>query len=114
MKPQWLERLNRDDIVVIDGGTGSELQRRGIAMSPVAWSGLASKQANVALRGVHADFIEAGADIVTTNTFATTRFVLDAAGHGAAFESINRCAIEAALEARDLAANREVAVAGSL
>ena len=110
----WLERLNRDDIVLIDGGTGSELQRRGVDMSPAAWSALASREHRAALRGIHADFIAAGADIVTTNTFATSRFVLDAAGCGAAFEDLNRSAVEAALEARELAADRPVAIAGSI
>lgn len=114
MERSWLERLRRDDIVLIDGGTGSELQRRGIAMSPAAWSALASRESRTTLRDIHADFIRAGADVITTNTFATTRFVLDAAGCGAAFEEINRSAVEAAVEARELAANRPVAIAGSI
>ena len=83
-------------------------------MSPAAWSGLASRQNYDTLRSIHADFIRAGADVITTNTFGTTRFVLNAADFGAAFEDINRSAVEAALEARDLAADRPVAIAGSI
>ena len=114
MERDWLERLRCDDIVLLDGGTGSELQRRGVAMSPVAWSGLASRQHRTALRDVHADFIRAGADIITTNTFGTTRFVLEVAGCGEEFEIINNAAVEAALEARQIAADRPVAIAGSI
>ena len=114
MTRDWLERLHRNDIVLIDGGTGSELQRRGVAMNPQAWSGLASRESQATLRAIHADFIRAGADIITTNTFGTTRFVLDAAGFGAAFDDINRSAVEAALEARECAADHPVAIAGSL
>ncbi|NNC65747.1 MAG: homocysteine S-methyltransferase family protein [Gammaproteobacteria bacterium] len=114
MGRNWLERLSRDDIVLMDGGTGSELQRRGVPMSPAAWTGLASQENHDTLRAIHADFICAGADIITTNTFGTTRFVLDAAGCGAAFEDLNRSAVEAALEARERAADRPVAIAGSI
>ncbi len=110
----WLERLHRNDIVLIDGGTGSELRRRGIALSATAWSGLASREHRTTLREIHADYIRAGADIVTTNTFATTRFVLDAAGCAASFETLNRSAVEAAVEARDEVADRPVAIAGSI
>ncbi len=114
MEQDWLERLHRNDIVLIDGGTGSELQRRGVAMSAAAWSGLASGENHTTLRDIHADFIRAGADIVTTNTFGTIRFVLEAAGYGAAFEDLNRSAVKAALQARELAADRPVAIAGSI
>ena len=114
MERDWLERLNRDDIVLIDGGTGSELHRRGVAMSPTAWSGLAPLEHSGTLRAIHADYVRAGADIITTSTFGTTRFVLDAAGHGSAFEDLNRSAVEAALEARELAAENPVAIAGSI
>ena len=114
MEATWLERLRSDDIILMDGGTGSELQRRGIAMSPIAWSGVASADSCTTLRDIHADYIRAGADIVTTNTFATTRFVLEAAGFGEEFEAINRRAIGAAVEARDTVAGRPVAIAGSI
>jgi len=110
----WLDRLQRDDIVFLDGGTGSELKRRGVEMSPAAWSGLASRNGRTALREIHADYVRAGADIITTNTFATTRFVLDAAGYGNEFDTINQAAVEAALQARKLAADRPVAIAGSM
>jgi S-methylmethionine-dependent homocysteine/selenocysteine methylase len=32
-------RLLSGGIVILDGGTGTELQRRGIAMDPRAWCG---------------------------------------------------------------------------
>ncbi|NIW23676.1 MAG: hypothetical protein GWN29_03475, partial [Gammaproteobacteria bacterium] len=104
----------RNDVVLMDGGTGSELQLRGVSMSPTAWSGLAARENYATLRSIHADYIRAGADIITTNTFATTRFVLEAAGCGAAFDALNRSAVEAALESRELMADRSVAIAGSM
>jgi homocysteine S-methyltransferase len=110
----WLEKLRRDEIVLIDGGTGSELKRRGVAMHAAAWSAPAALMHPEILRELHADYIRAGADIITTNTFGTSRFVLEAAGLGRDFTAINRHAVAAALEAREIAADRSVAIAGSM
>src|SRR5690606_16838498 len=62
---------------------------------------------------IHADYVEAGADVVTANTFATSRFVLEAAGLGEAFVAINRASVAAAKQARERV-GRAVAVAGSI
>lgn len=107
------DTLRAGRTLVLDGGTGTELRRRGVPLDAAAWSGLASLTHYGLLRQIHADYIEAGADVVTTNTFGTARFVLEAAGHGADFAAINRRAVTAAREARD-AAGREVIIAGSL
>ncbi|HEY5623722.1 MAG TPA: homocysteine S-methyltransferase family protein [Gammaproteobacteria bacterium] len=114
MESFWRDRLDADDIVLIDGGTGSELQRRGVAMTGAAWSGGAAYSHPDVLREIHADYIRAGAEVVTTNTFGTARFVLEAAGLGDDFATVNRRAVDAALAARDDAAVGPVAVAGSI
>jgi S-methylmethionine-dependent homocysteine/selenocysteine methylase len=107
------EILARGGTLVLDGGTGSELRRRGMALDAVAWSALAPLTQYGLLRAIHADYIAAGADVITTSTFAATRFVLDAAGRAADFESINERAVAAAHEAR-AASGRDVAIAGSI
>jgi homocysteine S-methyltransferase len=109
----WQRRLAEGGTLVLDGGTGTELRRRGIVLDGATWSALAAVTHYDLLRAVHADYIEAGADIITTNTFATTRFVLEAAGHGAQFAAINARAVAAAREAHD-ASGRDVAIAGSI
>ena len=114
MVNDWLDRLRADEIVLLDGGTGSELQRRGVAMSPAAWSGVAAYTHKELLRDVHADYIRAGAEIITTNTFGTSRFVLESAGLGDEFSRVNAMAVEAAIEGRDMAATTSVAIAGSI
>jgi homocysteine S-methyltransferase len=113
MTRRWREVLASGGTLLLDGGTGSELRRRGLALDPAAWSGLAPLTHFELLRSIHRDYIAAGADVVTTSTFATTRFVLEAAGHGADFAAINARAAAAALEARD-ESGRDVAVAGSI
>ena len=114
METSWQNRLRADDIVLLDGGTGSELQRRGVAMNSAAWSGAAAFTHNDLLRDIHADYIRAGAEVITTNTFGTTRFVLEAAGLGDEFYKVNKLAVDAAMQARDMAAQNPVAIAGSI
>jgi len=105
--------LDRGGTVLIDGGTGTELRRRGMALDAATWSALAPLTHYELLRQIHSDYIAAGADVVTANTFATNRFVLEAAGHGADFAAINARAVAAAREARE-AGGRDVAIAGSI
>ncbi len=109
----WQERIERDEIVLIDGGTGSELQRRGVPMSEANWSGLAVKTHPDILREVHQAYIAAGAEVIITNTFGTARFQLAAAGIGDEFEAVNRQAVSLAMEAREASGVR-VEIAGSM
>jgi homocysteine S-methyltransferase len=113
MTDTWRERLEAGHALVLDGGTGSELRRRGYALHPHAWSAPASLSHFEVLRQIHADYIDAGADVITTNTFAATRFVLDAAALGNRSAEIARRAVAAAREARD-ASGRDIAIAGSI
>ena len=114
MESFWIDKLIADEILIIDGGTGSELQRRGVAMDANAWSGAAALEHEALLREIHRDYIHAGAEVITANTFGTTRFVLASAGLDEEFERINRRAMRAARQARDGAAAGPVAIAGSL
>lgn len=107
------EKLASGAAIVIDGATGSELQARGAPISAIAWTASASLSHYETLVDVHADYIRAGADVITANTFATNRFVLEAAGLGAQYERINEAAMAAAVAARD-AAGKPIAVAGSI
>ncbi len=104
-------------VIVIDGATGTELERRGAPMHEGgAWCALAIESHPDILRQIHADYIRAGARVVTANTFATTREVLDPLGFGDRFEPLNRLAVELAVEARDATphADGPVLVAGSI
>lgn len=104
------DRLSSGKVVLLDGAVGTELQRRGVAMEPTAWCGSAGPESAAILTGIHRDYITAGADVITANTFATSRMVLRAAGLDDRFAEINRIAIDAALGAAD----GKVAVAGSI
>lgn len=107
-------RLRRGGLVMLDGGTGTELQRRGAAMDPEAWCGPATLDNVALLEAIHRDYIAAGADVVTANTFASSRLMLRPAGFADRFEEINRTAVAAALRARAASGRADVLVAGSL
>jgi homocysteine S-methyltransferase len=98
---------------ILDGGTGSELRRRGIDLSPACWTAAANLEHTDVLRQIHEDYIRAGAEVITANTFATSRFVLAGAGLEAEFDSINRNAIASAREAAR-SAGTVVTVAASM
>ena len=105
------KKLNQNELVILDGGVGTELQKRGIEMDE-SWCGTASRNTEI-LKQVHLDYIKAGAQVITTNTYASSRLLLDAAGVGKDFEEINLKAISAAKAARDEVSN-DILIAGSL
>lgn len=107
-------RLDARGIIILDGGTGTELERRGVAMDPEAWCGPATLEQVAVLEAVHRDYIAAGADIITANTYASSRLMLGPAGYADRFAEINRAAVQAARRARESSAPAEIAVAGSL
>ena len=107
-------RLQNGGIVILDGGTGTELERRGVPMDPGAWCGPATLKHIDVLESIHRDYIAAGADIITANTFASSRLMLSQAGLADRFEDINRAAVGAAHRARLASGHGGVAVAGSL
>ena len=108
-----LQRLLEGDVVILDGPTGTELERRGAPMDPAAWCGPATLSNDRLLVDIHRDYIEAGAEVITANTFASSRLMLGAAGMADKSEEIVSRAVAAARDARD-AGRRDVVVAGSL
>lgn len=61
-------------IRILDGGMSRELQRLGAELKQPEWSALALINAPDIVRKVHAEFIDAGADVVTTNSYALVPF----------------------------------------
>jgi len=108
-------RLAAGEVLLLDGGTGTELEKRGAAMVDGAWCAMATRTNPEILLGVHEDYIRAGADVIITNTYANARHMLEAAGHADKTEALTREAAEIAHRARDRAAGaRDVAIGGSL
>jgi S-methylmethionine-dependent homocysteine/selenocysteine methylase len=108
-------RLADGEVVIIDGGTGTQLQAVGVPMDDDTWSGRANLEQREVVQRVHEAYIRAGAEVIITNTFAASRAALEPAGLGGRVADANRNAVVAALRAREAAADgRAVAVAGSM
>jgi hypothetical protein len=107
-------RLADGEVVVLDGGMGTELQARGVPMDDEAWSGVANLTHDHIVQEIHEDYIRAGADVIIANTYAAARLPLERAGYGDRVVEANRRAVRAAREARDRVADRPVAIAGSM
>jgi S-methylmethionine-dependent homocysteine/selenocysteine methylase len=107
-------RLAQREVIIVDGGMGSEMQARGFTHDDQAWTGVLALSDFDSLREVHEDFIRAGAEVVITDTFFSTRTMLDRVGLGDRVRDVNRRAVEAAIEARDRVADHPVVVAGSI
>lgn len=101
-----------NDVVILDGGTGTELEARGGVMHDDAWSAIVTLKNPGLVREVHTDYIRAGAQIVGANTFMAGEAALQRAGLGDEFGRVNEAAVRLAQEARDAAAEQPVAIAG--
>ena len=108
-------RLDRGDVVILDGAIGTELQAMGVPMDPASWCGPGNYTHPATVRQMHERYIRAGADVITTNTFNTLRPALEASGYGDLVREVNVRAVDAAREARDRAAGEKaVYIAGSI
>ena len=113
--PAMQERLDANEVLILDGATGTELQRRGVPMHDEAWSAAAIFTHPNVVRAVHEDYILVGADIITTNTFSTGRMLLERAGLEDRTRELNLKAVQLARQARDNAAGgKPIYIAGSM
>ena len=108
------KRLEGGEVVLLDGGTGTELEKRGVPMDDAAWCATALATHPDVVRSVHEDYIRAGAEVIITNTYPAAKHVLKEAGVGDRFRELNARAAELAKEARENAAEGAVYIAGSI
>ncbi|MEE2702488.1 MAG: homocysteine S-methyltransferase family protein [Myxococcota bacterium] len=108
--------MSRAVTTLLDGGTGTELRMRGIEVPShitSIWSARALFADPDAVVRVHADYIAAGADVITANNYAVTPPLLAREGIEDRLEELTLQAVELACRARD-ASGRPVRIAGSL
>lgn len=92
----FLKRLSDARPILLDGATGTELNRRAVDTSLPLWSAQALIGAPHVLRQIHADYLRAGAEILTANTFRTHRRSLEKGGLGQRAAELTRQAVETA------------------
>ncbi len=87
----------KNDVLILDGGMGTLLQVKGLPPShpPV----LCSVEHPDQVQRLHEAYIEAGADIIFTNTFGASRLRLEPHGWGDRVAELNRAAVRLAREA---------------
>ena len=61
-------------MIILDGGLGHQLRAVGAPFRQPEWSALALMEAPQFVREVHDQFIAAGADVITTNSYAVVPF----------------------------------------
>ncbi|WP_420391700.1 homocysteine S-methyltransferase family protein [Acuticoccus sp.] len=99
-------------IRLLDGGMGQELYRRA-GRPPAGWSVFDNVTRQDDVRTLHEEFLAAGADVITTNTYGAGRHKLNLAGAPERFAEVNRAACSAAEAARDRV-NPAALIAGAL
>ena len=90
-------------IILTDGGMGQELLRRSQSPPTPLWSARVLIDEPELVRDLHVEFIEAGARVITVNSYAATPERLAREGEAALFEPLQRRAIELAESARERA-----------
>lgn len=99
-----------DSATLLDGAMGTELQRRGARVELPLWSALPLIENPNLVLAIHREYVTAGAEVLTTNTFRTHRRSLEKAGIAEKAEKLTRLAVRLAKEA----ANGKTKVAGSI
>ena len=109
------KRMEDREVILLDGAVGTQLQRMGVPLSDQAWAGIALKDYPYTVRRMHEDYIRAGVDVITTNTYPSARHNLDPLGLADMTRELNLRAVMLAEEARDRhAKERPVHIAGSV
>jgi S-methylmethionine-dependent homocysteine/selenocysteine methylase len=98
-----VERLRTGAPLILDGATGTELERRGVATRLPLWSARALDSNPELVHQIHADYVASGVDVVTANTFRTQRRTLAHAGIADRAEELTRA------RSRSRAAQRAIA-----
>lgn len=104
-----INQILKDKVLILDGATGTEIMRR-IDTSYEYPEEINLTEKNI-LKEVHAAYIDAGADIITTNTLGASAIKLNEFSAANRTEELNLCAAEIAREARG---NRPILIAGSM
>ncbi len=115
-------KLEGKETIILDGGIGTEILRRGSN-----WASHLIKDDPDLVRSIHADYIDVGSDVITTNTFQLSRRSFrnhfNDLEHMEAIGGLNleRCAdeliadgVKLACEARERSGRHEVSIAGSM
>ncbi len=102
-------------VIVLDGATGTEIERHGGPLRAPLWSAQALIDEPALVRRVHREYLEAGAQVLTTNSFRTHARNLAAAGLAHRAHELTTLSVRLACEARDAHPDRaDIRIAGAI
>ena len=107
------EKLDNGKLVILDGAMGSELEKSGAKMDKNLWCGTCSVEFPELVTKVHEDYIKAGADVITTNTYACTPISMKNYGLEKSIEEFNQKSVQVAKKAIKNS-KKDIALAGSV
>ncbi len=121
-----LRELMAERILILDGAMGTMVQRYKLEEADYRGTQFADWPSDVkgnndllcitkpeVIREIHSQYIEAGADIIETNTFSGTTIAMADYGMEALVPELNRAAAKVAREAADACTDRRIFVGGS-
>ena len=108
-------RINNGEVILLDGAIGTQLQNMRAPMNNQAWAAAVLETHPFTVRRMHENYIDAGVDVITTNTYSAGRQNLEPLGLVEKLEELNLRAVMLAQDARDVCAKeRPVYIAGSV
>ena len=102
-------------IRILDGGVGQLLLEKGMVSMGTLWSAsaLLDEKYHQMLVDTHLSYINAGSDVIVTNTFSCRKFRLIENKVGDEFKKLNEIACKLAIKAKDLS-KKNILVAVSI
>jgi len=105
------EKLNKKKRpLLLDGAMGALLQSRNLSTDEHLWSSIFNISAPDDVLELHKEYIRAGADIITTNTFRTNPAAVKLSSLGLNSENLVKTAVQLASQASE---GTDVLIAGS-
>ena len=100
---------------ILDGGMGQELHAKGLISKGTLWmtSAVLNEKYHNLIVDTHLNYINAGAEVITTTTFSSRLIRMEQNKVDHLFEFANKKACELALKAKDIS-NKEIFIAGSI
>jgi S-methylmethionine-dependent homocysteine/selenocysteine methylase len=71
-----MKKSQDKDVILMDGATGTEIERRGVAQLANAWNGGGAMSDPEIVIVVHEEYISKGAEVIISNTFANGRHAM--------------------------------------
>lgn len=106
-RQEYLHKILSERIALLDGAMGTMIQQEGLTSDDFTLDGKSAPGCNEFLNlsrgdiifGIHTDYLEAGSDIIETNTFCANAFNLEEYGLAGDVVAINQAGCEIAREA---------------